>query len=115
MRTDAARFSSVTGLWREAASGIEDRLGPGYRDTATSLNSFGFLLRIQGDLAGARPLFERALAIVEKALGPDHPDTAKSLNNLAGLLRVQGDRAVEAALRARLGNHGEGARPRPSR
>jgi hypothetical protein len=40
-----------------------------------------------GDLAGARPYYERALAIREKALGPDHPDTAQSLNNLAVLSR----------------------------
>ena len=38
--------------------------------------------------AGARPLFDRALAIREKMLGPGHPDTAESLNNLAELLRV---------------------------
>ncbi len=47
----------------------------------------------QGDFAGARPLFERALAIHEKALGPEHPDTATSLNNLAVLLQDQGDLA----------------------
>jgi tetratricopeptide (TPR) repeat protein len=51
------------------------------------------VLRDQGDLAGARPLFERALAIYEKALGPEHPHTAGSLNNLAGLLQDQGDLA----------------------
>ena len=38
------------------------------------------LLQAQGDLAAARPLFERALAIYEKALGPEHPSTAASLN-----------------------------------
>jgi Tfp pilus assembly protein PilF len=44
-----------------------------------------------GDLAGAQPYFERALAIREKALGPDHPDTAQSLNNLGYLLKTRGD------------------------
>ena len=44
-------------------------------------------LKAQGDLAAARPLYERALAIYEKALGPEHPDTAGSLNNLALLLK----------------------------
>jgi len=47
------------------------------------------LLQAQGDLAGARPLFERTLAIREKALGPEHPNTATSLNNLAYLLSVR--------------------------
>jgi hypothetical protein len=43
-----------------------------------------------GDLAGARPLLERALAIREKAPGPDHPDTATVRNHLANLLSQRG-------------------------
>ncbi len=54
--------------------------------TATSLNNLALLLKDQGDLAGARPLFERALAISEKALGLEHPSTATSLLNLLALL-----------------------------
>jgi len=46
-----------------------------------------------GDLAGARPYSERALAIREKVLGAEHTDTARSLNNLGVLLRSQGDLA----------------------
>ena len=57
----------------------------------TTLNNLANLLSNQGDLQGARPLYERALAIHEKALGPEHPNTAQSLNNLAALLRDQGD------------------------
>ena len=56
------------------------------------------LLQDQGDLAAARPLYERALAIREKALGPEHPDTATSLNNLAVLLQDQGDLAAARPL-----------------
>jgi hypothetical protein len=37
-----------------------------------SLNNLAFLLRVQGDLEGARPLYERAL-IHEKVLGREHP------------------------------------------
>jgi tetratricopeptide (TPR) repeat protein len=63
-------------------------------EQAASLQSnLGSLLRAQGDLAGARPYFERALAITEQVLGPQHPDTATSLNNLGSLLRAQGDLA----------------------
>jgi hypothetical protein len=51
------------------------------------------LLKDQGDLGGARPLLERALAIWEKVLGPEHPNVAAGLNNLALLLRDQGDLA----------------------
>jgi tetratricopeptide (TPR) repeat protein len=49
------------------------------------------LLQDQGDLAGARSLYTRALAINEKALGQEHPDTAAGLNNLADVFRAQGD------------------------
>ena len=61
-------------------------LGPEHPDTATSLNILANLLRDQGDLAAARPLFERALAIREKAFGPEYPDTNRARCNLARLL-----------------------------
>jgi tetratricopeptide (TPR) repeat protein len=89
----AARYASVTGLWREAVSISETLLGREHPDTAVSLNNLAVLLKEQGDLAGARPLYERALAIWEKILGPEHSDTATSLDNLAVLLEVQGDLA----------------------
>src|SRR5439155_6483904 len=44
-----------------------------------------------GDIAGARPLYERASAIWERALGPDHPSVAGSLNDLGNLLWIEGD------------------------
>ncbi len=59
--------------------------------TAAYNYNLASLLGAQGDLAGARPLYERALAISEKALGAEHPSTAASLNNLATLLQDQGD------------------------
>jgi tetratricopeptide (TPR) repeat protein len=43
-------------------------------DEFTSLADLGCLLEGQGDFAGARPCYERALAIREKTLGPEHPD-----------------------------------------
>mmetsp|Transcript_4240 Transcript_4240/g.13993 ORF Transcript_4240/g.13993 Transcript_4240/m.13993 type:complete len:96 (+) Transcript_4240:346-633(+) len=45
---------------------------------------------LQGDYAGAKPLYERAIEIGEKTLGPNHPNLAIRLNNLAGLLEAQG-------------------------
>jgi Tetratricopeptide repeat len=48
------------------------------------------VLQDQGDLAGARPLFERALAIREKALGPEHPYTNLTRANLASLRLAEG-------------------------
>jgi len=48
--------------------------GPDHPDTAASLNNLAVLLRIQGDVETARPLYERALAIRARVLGPDHPE-----------------------------------------
>ena len=45
----------------------------------------------QGDLDGARSLFERALAIWEAHLGPDDVQVAVGLYKLAGVLHAQGD------------------------
>jgi hypothetical protein len=38
-----------------------------------------------GDLAGARPYFERALAILTARLGPDHSHTQPVRDNLTTL------------------------------
>jgi tetratricopeptide (TPR) repeat protein len=81
----------------------EQALGPEHPVIAYSLNTLAALLREQGDFAGVRPLYERALAIREKTLGPEHASTAESLNNLSILLAVQEDFAgarplVERAL-----------------
>ena len=62
-------------------------LVPEHPETARSVSHLAALLKDEGDLAAARPLYERALAIREKVLGPEHPDTATSLNNLAALLQ----------------------------
>jgi hypothetical protein len=63
----------------------EKVLGPEHPSTAMSLNNLASLLQDQGDLAGARPLYERALALYERALGPDHPSTNRVRRNLTGL------------------------------
>jgi tetratricopeptide (TPR) repeat protein len=53
------------------------------------------MLQLQGDLAGARPLFERALAIHQEALGPEHPWTNRARCHLSRLLLAI-DRPTEA-------------------
>src|SRR4051812_47819925 len=80
---------STSARWRSVRRCLAPTI-PTRRRASTA--SAGLLVR-QGDLAGARPLFERALAICETVLSPDHPNTAGSLNNLAGVLVRQGDLA----------------------
>lgn len=54
--------------------------------------------RDEGDPAGARPFYKRALAIREKVLGLEHPDTARSLNNLGCVHRAGARAYCERAL-----------------
>jgi tetratricopeptide (TPR) repeat protein len=77
---------------RQVARGADAR---GDESAAWLHNQLGRVLRAQGDLAGARPAYERALAIDQAAYGPTHPEVATDLNNLGGLLRAQG-RLAEA-------------------
>jgi hypothetical protein len=72
--------------------------GPDHPDTLSSVNSLANLQSGQGDYAGAKPLYIRALTGREKALGPDHPDTLSSVNNLANLQSDQGDYAGAKSL-----------------
>jgi tetratricopeptide (TPR) repeat protein len=91
----------------------EQRLGPDHPQTAQCLNNLAFLLRDQGDLTAARPLFERSLAIFERTLGSDHRNTNRARCNLARVL-VEADcaeealRLGEAALAAHASALGEG-------
>jgi len=61
-------------------------LGDRHPDTLTSVNDLAMLLKAQGDLAGAEPLFREALQARREVLGDGHPDTLTSANNLARLL-----------------------------
>ena len=110
------RHEQALPLYQRALAIREKALGPDHPDTATSLNNLAGLYQAMGRHEQALPLYQRALAMMRKTLGPDHPDTATSLNNLAGLYRGHGPpRAGAAALPARPGHQGKGARPRPSR
>jgi len=103
-------------LYERALAIQEKALGPEHPATARSLDNLASLLSHQGDIAGARPLYERALAIREKALGPEHPDMAQTRHGdepqqprAPALCPGQRGGGV-VALRARVGNPGEGAR-----
>ena len=78
-----------SGRWRSTSGSY----GPDHPNVAIRLNNLGRVLQDQGDLAGARAAFERALAIDERVHGPDHPDVATGVNNLGRVLQDQGDLA----------------------
>ena len=54
-------------------------------------NQLAAYLHSRGDLAGAEPLYRRALEGCEHVFGAEHQVTLTSLNNLAGLLEGKGD------------------------
>ncbi len=70
---------------RGRMSSLHRQLAADHPDTALSLNNLGTLLQAMGELAGARPYYERALAILEAKLGPDHPHTKIARGNLQSL------------------------------
>ena len=72
---------------------VEAAYPPDAPEVLGSLNNLANSLSQQGDLAGAEPLYRRALEACERTLGPEHPSTLMSLNNLANLLSDQGDLA----------------------
>jgi len=47
------------------------------------------LLKAQGKLTEAEPLYQRALKGRIEVLGPKHPDTLSSVHNLTQLLKAQ--------------------------
>ena len=91
-RLNRAGYPAPLLAWQAHLRAVtESAWGQESERTARLCNELGYHLRRIGDLVGARPYFERALAIHEKILGPEHQDTAVSLNNLGALLDSQGD------------------------
>ena len=70
-----------------------ESFGPEHPDTRNSLSNLASLLKAQGDLPGARPLYQRALSIREKALGSKHRLTGQNPANLASPHYAQRDLA----------------------
>jgi tetratricopeptide (TPR) repeat protein len=68
----------------------------------STMNNLALALRAQGDLAGARTLFEQVLEISRRVLGEDHPNTSISAWNLLTTLREMDD--VDEAMKI-LKNH----------
>jgi hypothetical protein len=65
--------------------------GAGLEQASMLWNNLGYYRKMTGDYAGARTVFERALARNEALHGPAHPSVALDLNNLGLVLQDQGD------------------------
>jgi len=85
---------AVIGVMREwmAESGKEALLGLPEEERAVSTlqSNLALLLRVQGKLSEAAPLFREALEGRRRTLGNTHPDTLTSLDNFGVLLLFQG-------------------------
>ena len=75
-----------------ALEGNERTLGPDHKDTLILVNELGMLLRAQGKLNEAEPLYRRALEGFERTLGPDHRNTWYSRGNLGIVLMKLGNK-----------------------
>ena len=108
---DQGKYADAEALYKRALAIKEKALGADHPDVAGTLNNLAIVYWAQGKYADAEGLHKRALAIREKALGAEHPDVALTLNNLAGVYaRARQVRRRRAALQARAGDQGEGAR-----
>jgi Tfp pilus assembly protein PilF len=96
-----AQFAEARAALENALAIREAALGPDHPDTATSLGNLAGVLRAQGDLAGARTRFERALQVLRQR-GPED-DEARLLRLVAGFDLSQGRlSSAVARLRAAL-------------
>jgi CHAT domain-containing protein/tetratricopeptide (TPR) repeat protein len=101
-RLDLATVRHAQGRYRDALplaeAAAEALEATGAETVAEALNLAAVLRFSLGDLGGARPLYERALALTEAALGLDHPDTGVLAINFAALLQQAGELDAARAL-----------------
>lgn len=74
------------------------QLGPDHPDVLTCTQFLGHATSDVGDIRGARPIIEEALARRRRALGDDHPDTLQSANDLAACLSWLGKPAESQSM-----------------
>ncbi|HWB80327.1 MAG TPA: serine/threonine-protein kinase, partial [Nannocystaceae bacterium] len=83
--------------WGVAAEGYARRIDPEGTELAVAENSVGIVLATSGDIAGAVPRFEHALAIWEAQPGRG-TEIVNALNSLGNVRSLQGDLAGSLAL-----------------
>jgi hypothetical protein len=64
-----------------------------HRDTAQTISTLAVILRGQGRLAEAEPMFRQCLEMRKKVLSPGDEQVLNSVRNLAEVLRWQGKSA----------------------
>ena len=81
--------------WVKSASNKSNVTSPSFdlMPAATVVNNLGTLLKKEGDLAGAKAHYERALAMLKETYGPEHPQLTTTLSNLSDVLEELGDKA----------------------
>jgi tetratricopeptide (TPR) repeat protein len=92
------RHEAATG-WARAAEMFVGRVGQ--REGLLGiryLNAMASYLKARGDLAGALPLYARALELCERLLGPDHPEIAVLLNNAGNTYESLGQSETAMAM-----------------
>ena len=72
--------------------------GDEHPHVAAGLNNLAGLLRDQGKLDEAEPLFKEAVAVNKKVHGDEHPNVAAGIWNFAALVVQQGDRTEATRL-----------------
>ena len=82
--------AAILARMREWLAESARAVGGGEDADMDDMMNLASLLRDQGKLAEAEPLYRRALAGSEAQLGEAHPSTLASVNNLAILLKNQG-------------------------
>jgi tetratricopeptide (TPR) repeat protein len=99
---DQAARARALELTRKAHAIRVAALAPDHKELAMSWSNVGALLRVTGDLAGAREHVAKALAIKQRTLGEQHPSTAISHLSLAEVMLGMTDTAgsLEHAQRA---------------
>jgi tetratricopeptide (TPR) repeat protein len=88
-----AQFTQARGLLERALAIDETIHEPDHPNIGAAHLNLGVVLRLLGDLTGAKTHYEQALAIAVAAYGPDHPEVATGRNNLGVVLRRLGDLA----------------------
>ena len=78
-------------------------LGEEHPNTLASMNNLAQTLHAEGDLAGARKIFEQVLHVSRRVLGEEHPDTVLSACNLlVTLFELKDGEAAKPVLTAYL-------------